>query len=155
MTTQQAKYRGIVKGVDTPKPRWAYGEKFSIGGRVFIVPDDAELGNGQFAEYQSEPPMDYLTDFVEVIPKSVGMSTGKFDKNEVMIYQGDMIIAGNDSIQEIVFGEHENLACCSEDSLCLGLAFFFKDKNGYELFAAPYKDCSYEVIGTIKPEIKT
>jgi len=72
-------FRGIIKGIDTPKARWAYGDKFEINGRVYIVLDDAEVES------------DYLDGFIEVIPETVGLCSGVVDKHHKSVYQGDIV----------------------------------------------------------------
>jgi len=88
-------YRGIVKGVDTPKKRWAYGWYFEIEGKHFILPDDAYWGRyangGVFG-------------FIEVIPETVGQSTGLKDKNgeeKKDVYANDKIIITDGDFEAI------------------------------------------------------
>ena len=82
-------YRAKVKSDDPViSKRWAYGDKVTIGDRVFIVLDDAEydkdgLSHGKYQEV--------ISGFIEVIPESVGQSTGAKDGNGAEIYDGDML----------------------------------------------------------------
>ena len=83
-------YRGQVKGINTPKPRWAYGDKFKVGGRVYIVLDDAYT---EIDEYRKVG----LFGFIEVVPETVGQDTGKKDDSlkHRKIYEGDIILCGD------------------------------------------------------------
>ncbi len=86
-------YRGKVKSDDPViSKRWAYGDKVTIGKRVFIVPDDAEIvwhwGEGG------------IFGFVEVIPESVGQSTGEKDCNKQEVYDRDWVKAS-------IYGDEE------------------------------------------------
>lgn len=84
----KGEYRAQVKGIRGVKPCWAYGDKFRIGNRVFIVFDDAEydpraLINGIYQEA--------IGGFIEVIPETVGRWTGLKDKDKKDIYNGASI----------------------------------------------------------------
>ena len=88
-------YRGQVKGINTPKPRWAYGDKFKADGRVYIVPDDAYT---EIDEYRKVG----LFGFIEVIPETVGRSIGRKDRDDVEIYEGDIIDGDPDGCKSVV-----------------------------------------------------
>ncbi len=77
-------YRAKVKSSDPViSKRWAYGGKATVGGKTFIIPDDATIEDVD-GEWM-------LRGFVEVIPASVGQSTGKRDYNGRVIYAADTL----------------------------------------------------------------
>ncbi len=82
-------YRAKVKSDDPViSKRWAYGDKVTIGDRVFIVLDDAEydkdgLSHGKYQEV--------ISGFIEVIPESIGQSTGRQDMDGVEIFNKDIV----------------------------------------------------------------
>ncbi len=79
-------YRAKVKSDDSVVgKRWAYGDKATVEGRTFIIPDDAELDGLAFEEKDS------IVGFVEVIPESVGQSTRMKDRKGEEIFQGDIV----------------------------------------------------------------
>ncbi len=81
---QKNKFRGLVKGIGDIK-RWAYGGIFYVGKRAFIVLDGVEI-RVEIVNSQVGPT---ITDFVEVIPETVGQYIGKKDEDGVEIYEGD------------------------------------------------------------------
>ncbi len=90
-------YRAKVKSSDPViSKRWAYGDKATVEGRTFIIPDDAEIKQGP-APFGKK---DIIVGSVEVIPESVGQSTGVKDKDGIdekweqegtEIFEGDRI----------------------------------------------------------------
>ena len=65
--------------------RWAFGDRVTVQGKVYIVPDDARvlpLG------YTDGPPC--LEGFVEVIEASVGQNTGIEDRWTREVYEKDI-----------------------------------------------------------------
>ncbi len=82
--SEQRMYRGKVESDDPAvSKRWAYGDKCTVGGRVFIVLDDATI--------EDVDGEDMMQGFVEVIPSSVGQSTGVKGKDGVEIYGGNLV----------------------------------------------------------------
>ena len=80
-------FRGKVKSDDSVvSKRWAYGDKVTIGSRVFIVPDDAEVDSHAHGE-------EYIIGIIEVTPESVAQSTGELDCNKAEIYDRDWVKA--------------------------------------------------------------
>ena len=81
-------YRAKVKSDDpVVRKRWAFGDKVTIGDRVFIVLDDSEYDkNGvSHGKYQ-----EVISGFIEVIPASVGQSMGLKDYG---YYENDILLS--------------------------------------------------------------
>lgn len=100
-------YRGKVKSSDPViSKRWAYGDKVTVEGRTFIIPDDAKIGTGP-APFGRE---DIIVGFVEVIPASVGRSTGLKDRQNGNreVYGGDLYRGHRSgTIYRVAFGDGE------------------------------------------------
>lgn len=62
---------------------FVYGDKATVGGRVFIIPADAEVDS------HAHEDDEYIIGIIEVHPDSVSQSTGRQDKHGVEIYGGD------------------------------------------------------------------
>ena len=126
------RYRGIVKGVDTPKKRWAYGWYCEVEGKHYIILDDAELvPKGIRAEYR------IIEGFIEVDPKTVGQLIGIKDNRRKDCYFGDFIKDDNGHIGEIKWDDKK-----------LRVYFDWDDKQkSYPLEHYDYID--FEIIGNI------
>ncbi len=101
-------YRAKVKSSDPViSKRWAYGDKATVEGRTFIIPDDATIA--QWGKNYG------IFGFIEVIPESVGQSTGLKDKAGVEIFGGDVVeCVREDSFPDYNVGEigyDTNRAC--------------------------------------------
>lgn len=84
-TAREYKFRGRRKD----NGEWAIGYAFKAGKQSFIIPEDAEINSGQLCGYECEPPLDYLLDFIEVDPATVGEYIGLYDKNG-KVQKGEM-----------------------------------------------------------------
>lgn len=103
--SKQRLYRAKVKSDDPViSKRWAYGDRVKIGERVFIVPDDAEVDSHAHGD-------DYIIGIIEVIPSSVGQSTGKEDRDKGEMYGGDRIRPWEDDDRILVVVWDDEHAC--------------------------------------------
>ncbi len=123
----QKPYRGI--SVETGK--FVYGGHCVVQGKHYIIPDDATCST-LHTFGRNCGSSDCIEGFVEVIPSSVGQATGLKDKNDSMIYEGDICnihiftqeLGENMGVME---GEREFVAEICFDCIC-GLSV--KNKNG-------------------------
>lgn len=137
------KFRG--KQVDNGE--WAYGHYLKHDNYSYIVTNIPKIpGMGTLA---------FLGQgcLIEVIPETVGRYTGLKDENDIEIYEGHIVLAANDTIQEIIFGEYKNDDCQSKHP-CDGIGFFFKCEFGITIFGSPYEGCCYKIIGNIHENSK-
>ena len=127
---------------------FVFGDRVTAEGRVFIIPDEARVW--PFG-YTDGPPC--IEGFIEVIPDSVGQSTGLDD------------IWGGDILAFSVFDMHDN------DTQCRGVVKFsngewqlwnpyskegvFGDDGPFSLYWVLSQDVEAEVIGntTDTPEL--
>jgi len=131
--SEQRPFRGQQRWGDD-KGKWAFGSFLTLGLRCYIVPIPPP----------HETPADditllaQITEGVEVIPESVGQSTGRMDKTAKESYRGDRIKSRHyDGIGEIVWR---------------GNGWVVKVKGDTLLYSLNYE---FTIIGTIhdKPEL--
>lgn len=138
-------YRGKVKDSDPViSKRWVYGSKLELGKQTFIVERNA-------AWRRKTDGVGIVIDRVfEVIPKSVGQSTGKRGKNKKEIYEWDILKDDCGEIGIVRFGKLP--LDKSGDCVCTYLAYYVECKG--KLGQAPSWECTeigdwMEVIGNI------
>ena len=122
-------YRGLTKD-----GKWVEGSLVNIKNhRYFIVPVNTTLSP---LNYDFECP----DEFIEVIPETVGQSTGLPDKNGVEIYESDKITNGDKNIKYVV----EWIDC----------GFRARQIGNKSSIGLEYWKDSIEVIGNIHQEVK-
>ena len=73
------KFRGLIKSKDPIiSKRWCYGGLFYVGKRAFIVLEDCRILTP--TDIGATEPNFYISDFIEVVPTTVGQFTGLYDK---------------------------------------------------------------------------
>ena len=117
------------RGIRIDGGGWAYGSAVeNQSGRAFIIEDMwMEINT-----FTGKP--DYVFAWVEVFPETVGQMTGGHDKNKRDIFEGDIVIVGQDREQSVVTYE--------------AAAFYTSiSKGNYRL--SGWKTRSVEVTGTV------
>ncbi len=74
-----------------------YGDKVEVEGKVYILTDDAQI-------VDDGPLGIEVTGFIEVHPDTVGQSIDFKDDDNKEIYEGDLCLANDTFIDEVVFG---------------------------------------------------
>ena len=128
--TREIKFCGIVKGLDIK--RWAYGGIFYSGKRAFIVSDDVEIFEGTVNSS--------ISDFIEVIPETVGQYIEMKDKKKVEIYEGSKI-----KFQQVIYEVK-----MWNGSWCLWLVENGEGRVAWYMYQI--SGAEYEVIGNIHDE---
>ncbi len=133
------KYRGLTKD-----GKWVKGWYCKIGNCLhYIIPKTAFL-----MLYDDHPNKKDIQGFIEVIPKTVGQSTGLKDKNgkDLDWWEGDILKKDNGCLAEIVF-----------DNGCFKGKWIGRPEILPLFRFEPYKQCPdwFEVIGNIHQELET
>ena len=80
--------RGKYRGQRKDNGEGVYGWYVEVKGRHFIISNDAKLLRRTISDFDTVFG-DVITNLIEVIPETVGESTGIQDKNGVEIYAGN------------------------------------------------------------------
>lgn len=75
----------LFRGQRTDNKEWVYGNQLKLEGLYFIVPSNTNLVTICHKRHF------HWDNLIEVIPKTVGQFIGLKDKNEVKIFEGDIV----------------------------------------------------------------
>ena len=76
------------RGIRVDNGEWVYGYYCEVQGRHIIIPSFKD-SNSEIRPFISG--QNGIHGYHEVIPETVGQSTGRKDKNDTEIYEGDIV----------------------------------------------------------------
>ena len=142
---KEIKFRG--KRIDNNE--WIYGNLIvdvNKTGRFFII----ESG---VISYKSNDTSikEFINDYIEIIPNTIGQFTGLYDKNNTPIYEGDLIKYACGGTEDYVIQEIDEVFFNNEYGT-FEIAINKNKENSEVLgfwLADLYEDSFYQVIGNI------
>ena len=134
MSNRQIKFRGLT----LKTRRWACGGIFFIGLRAFIILDDCEILN--CTDIGATKLDDYISDFVEVDPATVGQFIDRKTSDGTELFEGD-IVQDNSEKHKLKTG------VIIWD--CIQAAFVIKGEEFYDMMGEKFSWWELKVIGNI------
>lgn len=96
--------RYLFRGICTWRRIWIYGNVTFGEGKTFILePDSYRTECPTYCYCEGNCPETH--EYTEVIPETVGQWTGILDKNDVKIFEGDMLMFGDSIPRSVSFSK--------------------------------------------------
>lgn len=123
------------KGKRKNNNEWVYGDLAYFFGKIPCIMEKIEFPSVEFDKEEIGDKQIMLGGFVEVIPETVGQFTGRYDKENNKICEGDIVY---DDAYDL-----EMICIWNDEELCFELAF---EEDRYEMRLSKSR---YLVVGNI------